>query len=83
MYITARTVKELDATAAELNALGPGTCLTVPANLAKLEDVERLAQELASKEKMIHVLVNNAGAAWGDALDEYPVCTGFHIFWLR
>lgn len=56
-----------------MNALGPGKCVALPADLQKYEEVERLVKELTSREKMLHVLVNNAGAAWGDTIDEFPV----------
>ena len=41
--------------------------------MQKLEEVERLVKELSAREKALHVLVNNAGAAWGATLDDYPV----------
>ncbi|KAF8917666.1 NAD(P)-binding protein, partial [Mucidula mucida] len=72
VYISSRSAKDCDATAAELNTLGPGTCVALPADLAKYDAVEGLAKELATREKMVHVLVNNAGAAWGETLDEFP-----------
>lgn len=45
--------------------------------MQKLEEVDRLVKELSSKEKALHVLVNNAGAAWGDGVDDYPVSLSF------
>ncbi|KII93791.1 hypothetical protein PLICRDRAFT_405288 [Plicaturopsis crispa FD-325 SS-3] len=72
VYISSRSAKDCDVTAKELNALGPGTCIPVPADLQKYEEVERLAKEIASREKVLHVLVNNAGAAWGEKLDDFP-----------
>ncbi|KAK0464972.1 NAD-P-binding protein [Desarmillaria tabescens] len=36
------------------------------------KEVERVANDLAAKEPVLHVLVNNAGAAWGDSLDDFP-----------
>lgn len=75
VYISSRSAKDCDETAKELNNLGPGTCIAIPADMQKLSEVERLVKELSSKEKALHVLVNNAGAAWGDGIDEYPVCT--------
>ncbi|KAH9889881.1 NAD-P-binding protein [Cubamyces lactineus] len=72
VYISSRSAKDCDATAKELNALGPGTCIPLPADMQKLEEVERLVKELSAREKALHVLVNNAGAAWGSTLDEYP-----------
>ena len=73
VYISSRTAKDCEETAKELNALGPGKCIPVPADMQKLSDVDRLVSEISSKEKALHVLVNNAGAVWGAKLDDYPV----------
>lgn len=73
VYISSRSAKDCEATAAELTALGHGVCIAIPADLQKLEEVERIAKELADREKKLHVLVNNAGAAWGASLEEFPV----------
>lgn len=73
VYISSRTAKECDETAKELNALGPGKCVSIVADMQKLSDVDKLVDEVSSKEKALHVLVNNAGAAWGDKIDAYPV----------
>ncbi|KAI0783479.1 NAD-P-binding protein [Abortiporus biennis] len=72
VYISSRSAKDCEATAKELNALGPGSCIAIPADMQKLSEVERLVKELSAKEKSLHVLVNNAGAAWGDTIDDYP-----------
>lgn len=73
VYISSRSAKDCDATAAELNALGAGSCIPIPADMQKLSEVERLVSQLSSREQSLHVLVNNAGAAWGDTFDDYPV----------
>jgi len=72
VYISARSAKDCDQTATELNALGPGTCVAVPADLQKLEDVDRLVKAVEEKEGALNVLVNNAGASWGESIDSYP-----------
>ncbi|KAK0456652.1 NAD-P-binding protein [Armillaria borealis] len=72
VYISSRSAKSCEETAVELNAFGPGKCIPLPANLAQYEEVERLANDLAAKEPVLHVLINNAGAAWGDSLDDFP-----------
>ncbi|KAI0775579.1 NAD-P-binding protein [Trametes elegans] len=72
VYISSRSAKDCNATADELNNLGPGSCVAIPADMQKLEEVERLVKELSARENALHVLVNNAGAAWGSTLDEYP-----------
>jgi NAD(P)-dependent dehydrogenase (short-subunit alcohol dehydrogenase family) len=56
--------------ATELSKLG--TCVALPADLSTEAEVGRLAQELAAREKALHILVNNAGANWGAPLAEFP-----------
>ncbi|EGO30920.1 hypothetical protein SERLADRAFT_359056 [Serpula lacrymans var. lacrymans S7.9] len=72
VYITSRSAKDCDATAKEFNALVPGSCVALAADLQKLEEVQRLAGELSSREKALHVLVNNAGATWAAPVDDHP-----------
>ncbi|KAI0642843.1 NAD-P-binding protein [Trametes meyenii] len=72
VYISSRSAQDCATTEKELNALGPGKCISLPADMQKLEEVEGLVRELSAREKALHVLVNNAGAAWGSTLDEYP-----------
>ncbi|KAG7099050.1 hypothetical protein E1B28_000925 [Marasmius oreades] len=72
VYISSRSAKDCEATATELNELGPGVCIPLPADLQKYEEVERLAKQLSSKEQILDVLVNNAGAVWGAPVDEFP-----------
>jgi len=72
VYISSRTAKECNATAKELSQMGPGQCFSIPANLQKYEEVQRLVNELKSREKTLHVLVNNAGATWGDDVEDHP-----------
>ncbi|THV05986.1 NAD-binding protein [Dendrothele bispora CBS 962.96] len=72
VYISSRSAQDCKATAEELTTLGPGVCIPLPADLQDYEEVERLAKELASREKELHVLVNNAGAAWGASVDDFP-----------
>ncbi|HEY1117825.1 MAG TPA: SDR family oxidoreductase [Acidimicrobiales bacterium] len=72
--ISARKADACDATAAELDALeGSGTCTSIPADLSTQEGVDTLAAAVAERTGgMVHVLVNNAGATWGEPLDDYP-----------
>ncbi|KAJ8520085.1 hypothetical protein ONZ45_g3042 [Pleurotus djamor] len=71
VYISSRSVAQCDETARELKALGPGECISIPADLQKFEEVERLVKAISSQEPRLHVLVNNAGAAWEEPLDDY------------
>ncbi|KAF9977870.1 hypothetical protein BGZ73_004625 [Actinomortierella ambigua] len=72
VYISSRSAKACDQVAAELTKLGPGECISLPADLQSMDDVKKLVAELSKREKKVHILVNNAGATWGAPLDEYP-----------
>ncbi|KIK78989.1 hypothetical protein PAXRUDRAFT_299404 [Paxillus rubicundulus Ve08.2h10] len=72
VYISSRSTKDCDATAKELGVLGPGTCVSLPADVSKFSEVERLVGELSAREKALNVLVNNAGTVWAEPLDDYP-----------
>lgn len=52
--------------------LGPGSAVAIPADLQHYKEAERLASELGKREKAVHVLVNNAGATWGEGIDKHP-----------
>ncbi|MCB1748609.1 MAG: SDR family oxidoreductase [Gammaproteobacteria bacterium] len=71
VYIVARNAERCDAVAAELSAQG-GACSALPGELSRLDEVERIAAEFRAREPALHVLVNNAGTAWGDHLDTFP-----------
>ena len=69
-YITARKAEACQATADELSATG--SCTAIPADLSTKEGRGSFVSEIKSREEKIDVLVNNAGAAWGAAFEEYP-----------
>jgi NAD(P)-dependent dehydrogenase (short-subunit alcohol dehydrogenase family) len=69
-YLTARKAEACQATAAELAS--EGECIALPADLSSAEDRARLVAELAGRESVLHILVNNAGANWGAPLAEFP-----------
>ena len=69
-YITARKAEACDAMAAELSALGE--CVSFPADLSTADGVAGFVSRFAEREDRLHILVNNAGAAWGAALGEFP-----------
>ena len=70
VYISSRKQDVCDAAAADLSALG--TCISLPADLAKMSEVERLAAALSDREQTLHILVNNAAASWGSSVDTFP-----------
>ena len=72
VYITARKADACDETAAELNAMGPGKCISLPHNIAGEEGATSFAAEIASRTDKVHILVNNAGATWGAPIEDFP-----------
>ncbi|MES1200183.1 MAG: SDR family oxidoreductase, partial [Pseudomonadota bacterium] len=70
VYISARKAEACDALAAELSK--SGTCISLPADLSKMEEIERLGREIEAREGALHILVNNAGATWGASFAEFP-----------
>jgi 2-deoxy-D-gluconate 3-dehydrogenase len=69
-YITSRKADELQSTAEELSKVGE--CVAVQSDLSTLDGVKAFAEILKEREEKIHILINNAGAAWGASIDEYP-----------
>ena len=48
---------------------------SLPANLQSVQEIQRLVSELKSREQVLDVLINNAGAAWGESVDTHSVST--------
>jgi NAD(P)-dependent dehydrogenase (short-subunit alcohol dehydrogenase family) len=69
VYISSRSADACDEVAAELSKVG--SCTAVPAHLGTLEGTEHLVGAVAEQERVLHALVNNAGAIWEEPLDEY------------
>jgi NAD(P)-dependent dehydrogenase (short-subunit alcohol dehydrogenase family) len=70
VYISSRKAEVCERVAAELSRVG--ACVAVPADLSGEAACRRLAEDVGEREGRVHVLVNNAGATWGAALEEYP-----------
>jgi NAD(P)-dependent dehydrogenase (short-subunit alcohol dehydrogenase family) len=71
VYISSRKAEACEALASELSA--DGECIPLPADLSTPEGATGLAAAVAEREPAVHVLVNNAGASWGEPLDDYAV----------
>jgi len=74
VFISARTKKEVEETARELTAAGPGKCFGIVADLTAVKACEELAKRLETEfgVKQLHVLVNNSGISWGAPLEQFP-----------
>ncbi len=70
VYISSRKAAVCDEVAAELSKIG--TCVSIPADLATEAECNRLASEVAGHEHALNILVNNAGATWGEPIEDFP-----------
>lgn len=66
VYVSSRKADVCEKVAAELS------CSALPADLSSQEGVVDLAAKLRERETALDVLVNNAGANWGQELEEFP-----------
>ncbi len=70
VYITSRKQDQCAAAAEELSKIGE--CIAIPADLSTNEGRKKLTSEIQAREQELNILVNNAGANWGAAFDEFP-----------
>ncbi len=70
VYVSSRKQDACDRTADELSALG--RCHAAPADVATEDGRAALVEALGARESRLHILVNNAGAAWAAPYAEYP-----------
>lgn len=75
-YISSRKAEVCDRVAAELGEL----CVSIPADLSSMAGVQHLVDEVTAREDHLSILVNNAGAAWGAPLEDFPE-SGFDKVW--
>lgn len=69
VIISARKIEQVTAAADEMSA--QGTCIAVPADLSTDEGIAHLVATVNERWDSLHILVNNAGASWGQPLDEF------------
>lgn len=72
VYISSRKAEVCDATAKRLSEEYQNECISLPSDLSNLEGIESLVNQLKQRESSLDILINNAGAAWGAPLEEYP-----------
>ena len=70
VYISSSNKATCDLVAKELK--GVGECISIPADLSRLEEIERLSASIKDREEGLDVLVNNAGSTWGAPLQDFP-----------
>ena len=72
VYISSRKADVCDATAERLAREHGGECVSIPADLSKLDGIDALTSALGERTDSLDILVNNAGASWGAPIDEFP-----------
>lgn len=73
VFITSRKAAACEEACAALNALPfSGKAISVPADIAKPSEVERLVAEVAKHTDHVDILFANAGASWGASFDKTP-----------
>ncbi|KAK5128232.1 hypothetical protein LTR85_002899 [Meristemomyces frigidus] len=77
VFITARKAggeQGIDQAVARLNKLPgiKGRALGIPANVAQVEDIERLVSDVKKHEHKLDILIANAGATWGGPFEPTP-----------
>jgi NAD(P)-dependent dehydrogenase (short-subunit alcohol dehydrogenase family) len=61
VYITGRTGEKLDRVAELYSHDIPGQIIPITADITSKQSIQKLVDEISSKEKALHILVNNAG----------------------
>ena len=69
VVIIARKVNELASAQEELSEFGE--VFAVPADVSTVAGVKALAAHVAERFPSLNILVNNAGATWGQPIDEF------------
>ena len=72
VYISSRKAAACDQTAKRLMGTYGGEVIALPADLSTVEGCTSLAAQFSALETRLDVLINNAGAAWGAPLEEFP-----------
>ncbi|WP_319454643.1 MULTISPECIES: SDR family oxidoreductase [unclassified Mycobacterium] len=69
VVISSRKAEACERARAQLAQFGDVSA--IPADLSRHDECSRLA-ELVTEDDSLHILVNNAGATWGEALETFP-----------
>ena len=69
-YICSRKEEELLRTQEKLSKYGE--CIAICADLGTYNGVLDLASKIKENEETLSILINNAGATWGAALEDFP-----------
>ncbi len=68
-YVSSRKAEVGAEVAAELGKVGE--CVSIPGDCSSEEGCRALAEAFGTREGVLHILVNNAGATWGAPIEEH------------
>jgi len=74
VYISARKVDQMQET---IDEFGADKVIGIPADLSQMDGIVALADALKEREEKLDILINNAGAAWGQDYLEFSEA-GWH-----
>jgi NAD(P)-dependent dehydrogenase (short-subunit alcohol dehydrogenase family) len=74
VYISARKIDQMQDT---IDEFGADRVIGIPADLSQMDGMVSLANELKARETRLDILINNAGAAWGQPYLEFSEA-GWH-----
>lgn len=74
VYISARKIEQMQAT---IDEFGADRVIGIPADLSQMDGMIALANEMKARESHLDILINNAGAAWGQPYLEFSEA-GWH-----
>lgn len=73
VFITSRKAKACQEAIDALNALPvSGKAISIPADISKPSEIERLVEEVGKHTDHVDILFANAGATWGAEFDKHP-----------
>ena len=72
VYISSRKAPACDAAAERLQERFGGECVSLPADMSTLEGINDFVARFSAMEDHVDVLINNAGVAWGEPLENFP-----------
>lgn len=74
VYISARKAQQMQET---IDEFGADKVVGIPADLSQMDGIQSLADTMAEHEDKLDILINNAGAAWGQDYLEFSEA-GWH-----
>lgn len=71
VYISSRKKNDCDSTANRLSEKYDNECISLPADISDLEGINKLFNKYTEQNTSLDILINNAGAVWGEPFDKF------------